>query len=397
MSNDYKLKLLKWLCGDYQVEAGSNTQQMFPVVETTNTFKTDFEAQFPDGYLINGFIPAKDNKGNGIGFTILYGIYLVGSVYKGFITILDDEFNIVQTFTKYKDETDIGYLVVLNVDEKGNYYGIEADSAITNYRLIKLNNITAKLPTEQYYSLIKKESYNINTVSIDTIEKAPNKDQYLVYGAECKEYKIQNNSISATTYSIPNGIYIDSILPSWDSNGVLTINGIGDNGSNFYNITSNGTTTLQSSQISGVSAGGWTYESIITKDGNKYIYRPDTNLSSYIKFAIYHVSGNTATRIYYEDAQWTNVFNLLPSIGFIVNEDSLFFLQSDFDNATPTNWVFKLGQISQTTQVQVTDIGELTYTGSEPVGGINIQSQFNLYKVFIQMDNTLLTTGEIYN
>lgn len=400
MSNDYKLKLLKWLCGDYQVEAGSNTQQMFPVVKTTNTFKTDFEAQFPDGYLINGFIPAKDNKGNGIGFTVLYGLYQVGSSYKGFITILDEQFNIVQTFTKYNDNTDIGYLVVLNVDEKGNYFGIEGDSASSNHRVIKLNNITAKLPTEQNYSLIKRESYNI--VTVPGIEpgcfvKAPNREQYLLYGSLCKEYKIQNNSISATIYTIPNSIYINSILPSWDSDGVLTINGIGDNGTNFYNISSNGTTTLQSQQISGVSAGGMSYQSIITSDGKKYIYKPDSNWSSYFYYEIYYVSGNSASSIYREQAQWTNVYGLYPTIGFVKNEDSLFFLQTNFDAATPTKWIYSVGQISQDTQVQVTNIGEIAYTGSEPVGGINIQSQFNLYKVFIQMDNTLFTTGEVYN
>ena len=397
MTQDYKLKLLKWFVGDYQTETGVNTPQFSQVEEVNSNFKTAIETAFPNGYDIVKILQAKDGKGNGTKNVIVVG-YEAGSPIKGFILIMDEEYNIIKTFRKYNDGSDIRMFLTVNMDEKGCLYGIEGDSVSTNLKLVLMNNITAVLPGTSDYVLIKRESYSTSGIAIENIKKAPGKDYYTTAADKLSVIKISGSSANITNYSVGNGVYIFDYIPSWDNADNFSMTGIGVGNSNkYYNVSSNGTTTLQTTQISGLTASSYGTNAYMVDNGDKYIINAATNTSSYFNYELFRVSGNTANKIHTDTCQWTSVYNLFPNFYDIKSDDAFFYVLIDFDQANPTKYVFTLNQVVGD-DVYSISLGEVPYDNNSTLLGVgNTQNQFNLYEIFFQADDKLFKVGEIFN
>ena len=128
MTNDYKTKILDWLAGQYEINSGFEYPQFSTPTKRKNNFETQFTALFPYGYFTNGMLQGDDANNNGVGYTIIYGSYYTNAsatTLKGFIVILDEDFDIVQTLTAYSTGTQFGWFEILSVGDDGNFYGIE--------------------------------------------------------------------------------------------------------------------------------------------------------------------------------------------------------------------------------------------------------------------------------
>lgn len=103
---------------------------------------------------------------NGVGYTLIVGSYYIddtATTMRGFVTILDNDFDIVQTITQYSSGTYLGIFEAINVGTDGNFFGIENNNGIK--RFVMLNNIIAKLPSETEYKVVLRQSYNVPDTS----------------------------------------------------------------------------------------------------------------------------------------------------------------------------------------------------------------------------------------
>ena len=133
MTNDYKEKLLKWISGNYQIETGTNSPQFTTPLSRTNNFATLFSSQFPYGYFLSTVLQGYNADNNGVGYTLIAGSYYIDdteTTMRGFVTILDNDFDIVQTITRYSSGTYLGVYETLNVGDDGNFFGIENNSGV---------------------------------------------------------------------------------------------------------------------------------------------------------------------------------------------------------------------------------------------------------------------------
>lgn len=130
-----------------------------------NTEYTDtniLNDNFPNGFFVFSTVQCKDSKGNSLPFNIVYGNYVVeegSDERKGFILLTDNALKEIQLLTQYSSGTDFSPFEALNIDEKGQLYGIDNNNGTK--RFIMLNNIIAKLPTQENYSCTLRQSYNL--------------------------------------------------------------------------------------------------------------------------------------------------------------------------------------------------------------------------------------------
>ena len=250
MTNDYKTKILDWLAGQYEINSGVDYPKFSNVTSRQNNFKTKFESQFPYGYFIYGTLQGQDAKNNGVGFTIIYGTYYTNSsttTLRGFVTIMDEDFDIVQTLTAYSTGTQFGIFEILSVGDDGNFYGIELVNETR--RFVMLNNIIAKLPTEQYYKVVLRQSYNVqgqcaNVSNFQSIIKAPSQSKYLIVGNDENMKAIatelvvnvgSSNTWTDYTYT-EQEFAIGDVIASWDAQGNLIFKLAGFKKTNSTNL-----------------------------------------------------------------------------------------------------------------------------------------------------------------
>lgn len=179
---------------------------------------------------------------NGVGYTLIAGSYYIddtATTMRGFVTILDNDFDIVQTITQYSSGTYLGIFEAINVGDDGNFFGIENNNGIK--RFVMLNNIIAKLPSETEYKVVLKQSYNVPdtsklySASVTGIIKAPGIAKYCVYGnyfenpsrkplvTEIEVNVGSTNNWIDYTYSGDVEFYASDCLPSWNKTGIYRL------------------------------------------------------------------------------------------------------------------------------------------------------------------------------
>lgn len=154
MTNDYKDKLLKYLTGNITNETNSN----IPYYETKTSYENNdlIALGFTYSYTIDTLY-CRNANGELTGNMLVYGNGINSSNnWNGFILLVDSDFKVLKTFTEYDSGTNFDIFEVLNIDEKGQVYGIDYSS--NKHRLIMLNNISEKgnLPD---YQCILRQSY----------------------------------------------------------------------------------------------------------------------------------------------------------------------------------------------------------------------------------------------
>lgn len=419
MTNDYKEKLLKWVSGNYQVGTGTNSPQFTTPLSRTNNFATLFSSQFPYGYFLSTTLQGYNADNNGVGYTIISGSYYTDSsttTLRGFVTILDNDFDIVQTITQYSSGTYLGIFEALNVGDDGNFFGIENNDGIK--RFVMLNNIIAKLLTETEYKIVLRQSYNVpNTSKLYTatangIIKAPGMAKYCVYGSYFEnpsnkplvtEIEVNvgtSNTWTDYTYSGAVEFYASDCLPSWNTSGDLSFKmvgienvGSGLNNYAFCMYSTTGATSLTRQQIgSGLGVGNTMDMKILTATDiyacfsefgtttmNLYMYK--VNISNYSLNAFY-----TKTT-----PQVEGMYN--SSIGITKNGTELFYNVMASKDTTPTKTLYYFGKVIGS-QAYEYYLGEF-----DPylTNLFSVQKQFNLYDYYMQVENVVYDMKQVYN
>lgn len=172
MTEDFKNKILKYLTGNLEEATGTNEPQ-FPGVETIinnlNTYINNNTSG--SGTWLSEkkeIIQGKDGNGNDLDIYALVSNDTVQGTSYGFTVILDANFNPIQFINSYSSGVRIGKIVNIKVDNKGNIYLVEYFNTERKYRLVLLNNIFMKLPTQDsYYCKIRTSYFLPNELQID--------------------------------------------------------------------------------------------------------------------------------------------------------------------------------------------------------------------------------------
>lgn len=279
----------------------------------------ELDTAFPNGYVQVGELQCKDSNNNPNGFSVVYGYYYTesgqtGYAYrKGYIILFDDNMNKVALLTQYDSGADFAPFVILNVDEKGQLYGVDYTLRNESYknRFIMLNNISVKIPTQNYKAVLRQSYYivdedlayeNIHLMSY--ITKDINSSHYAmcrtVYDVlelhievgtsnEWNKYKADTNTFPASV------LQITKPLITWNSDGDLSFNayylGDSDNNQNWgiYKATRNGNQLTSSSELFNIDTiyNQHEFEEFKLNVGNY-------SFSTYKSYDIYTMSENSA-------------------------------------------------------------------------------------------------------
>ena len=184
MTTDFRQLILKYMLGQLDEQQASDDLNWGDVKTTQNNLYTYLQEFFNgQNWYITGSMQGTSTT-NPLGFTVLYGYYGLAGETKGFLTILDEKFNPLSTLTSYNTGTDFYEFYALNVDEDGNFYGI--DRTDTQYRLVLLNNFLVKSENADYEVRLRNsyyfpDDYLINKISrINKIYKRIGSATYLV-------------------------------------------------------------------------------------------------------------------------------------------------------------------------------------------------------------------------
>ena len=177
MTEDFKSKILKYLTGNLEQETGENEPQFLGVETITNNLNTYIDSNTRGGgtWLSEKkeIIQGKDGNGNDLDIYALVSNDTVQGTSYGFIVILDANFNPIQFINSYSSGVRLGKIVSIKVDNTGSVYLVEYFNSQSKYRLVLLNNIFMKLPTQDSYYCKIRTSYflpNELQITFDTLE-----------------------------------------------------------------------------------------------------------------------------------------------------------------------------------------------------------------------------------
>ena len=159
MTEDFKEKTLKYLTGNITPSSGNNEPQFEPTQTITNNLNTYITNNIQGTWWSKTLIQAKDGNGNDLDIYGFVGNEEYNSVYYGFIVILDNTFTPIQFINTYSSGVRFGQIMSIKIDTNGNVYLVEYFNSESKYRVVLLNNIFMKLPTQPSYQCKIRISY----------------------------------------------------------------------------------------------------------------------------------------------------------------------------------------------------------------------------------------------
>lgn len=185
---NYKNLLLKYLTGNLSKEDKKNTLNYDEL--TTN----DSDISIASFFNILGNIQCKDSNGTLNGKTIIYG-NATQDYNLGFIALFKGN-ELIYVATQYNTGTPLGKFKYLDVDENGNYYGI--DEVDGRYRFILLNNVS-ELKTDGSEQIVLRNSYYLqgNLVNLDNnfteiyVKKSIQSASYMIIASDTNHLTIK--------------------------------------------------------------------------------------------------------------------------------------------------------------------------------------------------------------
>lgn len=408
MTSDFKDKILKWLTGNYEVSSGNNVPQFSDVESRANNLETQLANQFTNGYFLSNILQGNDTNNNGVGYTIICGYYYnSGFDSQGFICILDEDFDIVETITKYSSGTDFGTFEIMGVGDDGNFFAIEKTSSNVK-RFVMMNNIIAKLPTDAHYKVVLRKSYNLsgqsNNIDMFTnVIKAPEQSRYLIVGNDTNVKVIATelvvnvgvaNEWHDYTYTT-NVFVVGDLWASWNAEGNLTFKIAGFRTNDYTSLTY-GELSGSSSNVGSLSLT--TYGSAFS-NVLQYVIRKNNSTSAY--FSILQSDYSTATIKLYRLNNGS--LTLLKTITSVYDFDmeahlykigeEIFYLYS-YSYPSGSNWKIMVGKIIGDNLYEKEMLSTADFTKTDL---FMVQKQFNLYNFFIQITDTVYSVDQIYN
>jgi hypothetical protein len=430
MTEEFKKRILDYLCGKLEIGVGDNTPQYSNVFSSINNLYNELANEVGEDSIGGKYIPFNDTVQANNGLIIMWGSS-TNSKYNntyGWIAILDNKLNLLQLITKYDSGVVIGKLEALNVDENGQFYGIETAYGTTRKRFIMLNNIALKLTELDDYKLRIRRAYDIpdeNNCSFSLIKKIIGQSVYILAGKNIAnsvnnvmivELKInigvENewinyvSTISGTTFSLQdiyctreNNILNFLLVTSFIYGNVLFRKG------NTDTISKVSTTFGEESSIIQSSSKICNYDKIMTgivyDDTNRYyqIYQINLNydetnntlsvLSKNILRGLVGIAENVI------DPSSVNIYSL---------DNELYYYLIKLTDATNSTYDLEIGRIVYNDEIsEISDIYPKLIVNNRQLPKrsvftfLSISKEFNLYNFYIQTQNDIYKVWQIYN
>ena len=440
MNEDTKLKQLKWITNNYNIDNYDHDLVYSNITNFNNNLKTILTSL--GTYSITDIVKTSDINNDGLPYSIVYGTY---NTNLGFMIILDSTGNVIQTLTKYTSNVNIGIIYALNVSEDGTLYMIEKSVETSNKRFIMLNNIAVKLATETQFYVKIRQSYNlqnqINNASISKIIKAVGQAKYLIGGTIPVSYNSVNydtpivteltiNVGSANTwvdyigspFNLPNegstkrNVVLDDIWATWTNDSIdFVIIGHVSNIPNYlakyYYENGQIYFTSISTYIPGTKHVWSNNCKIINKNLAYYGLIWDTSYTNMAQSEFLKLNMSTGTDYAEELGSSTYEFdyNLKDycKVQILNINNEIFFLNVGFGlydsvNGYPVSYV--LGKLREDSQYYTAVISFKNMYISPGLNVeapafsmLNINKQFNLYNFNLLIDNKVYNCNQVYN
>ena len=415
MTTDFRQLILKYMLGQLDEQQASDDLNWGDVKITQNNLYTYLQEFFNgQNWYITGSMQGTSTT-NPLGFTVLYGYYGLAGETKGFITILDEKFTPLSTLTSYSSGTEFNEFVALNVDEDGNFYGI--DRTDTQYRLVLLNNFLIKSESADYTVRLRNSyyfpsDYNINKIStLNQIDKRIGSATYLVpfllggYNSgypSVLEIKINVGSendwnLYQSTFNYNVGL-IEAMVFQYDGDTLnyrLAINNV--NNTDTDEVTFNGSTYSKSSYAYNGNAVYLNYNDL-------YIYKNQIPQSGSSGGQIYIMT----SRIYLVDRENNKLITIFEQgwkyydyglndkqgIYLFKNGNELFGVTiQSCDNETDYRYYLLKIVNDEVYKILLDDfVNDAVYLNL-----FFVSKQYNLYKYYIQAKDTVYQVNQIYN
>ena len=171
MTEDYKSRLLRYFTNNIKEETGIDEPEFTrqnPILKEDIISMLD--ERFPYGHYQMGKVTCKNSTGEYNGYTVVYGYYYyqtpVGGYAnrRGYVMLFDENMNLLQLITEFSSGTPLNYIEKMNIDEEGNFFAVDmvydsSSQTTVRNRFIMLNNISLKLPSEDTYKVVLRQSY----------------------------------------------------------------------------------------------------------------------------------------------------------------------------------------------------------------------------------------------
>lgn len=423
MTEETKKNLLDYMLGKMPNESGTNEPQFGDYYYVTNNFYQEMSARGYENIDFGGYL-FNENTGN----FVLWGNNSVKDDDKGYeygvIVIFDENFQVLSIIDSFNTGTKFRCLTALNIDEEGNYYGIDeeplqySDNGNTsnedyNYRVILLNNISQAVNEE--YSVVLRNSYYIpdtysNVKVLDTlvsnckfpIQKVVNEATYVIAGVQETVNKFITFKINVGSdnewniYSSTLDVFISPITFTCEKDNESGVNIYGYGAAQQSKVINfsilNGTFT--NNQIYDIGSIGYLEQILMVNQTTCYFVTVNYQSPTY-----------TDKMFYYNNGQLTQLFEKEIPDYYLGGYDYLFpsgnnafLMRVEFNN--PDNWneLDLYVGLAIETQYYEKYITKIDWANVW-LNGLFVQTIFNLNKCCIQgkSTNELMIIPLIYN
>ena len=411
MTQDYKDTLLRYLTGNLRQETGVDEPQFSALNIINNDLNSFIYQHLGIYYSIIDIVQGKNANNDGLNLYVLYGNSFQGEIIGSYFVIINEKFMPIYFIDSYDSGTMFENIMKINVDEQGQFYGIEEVNLNTTprKRFIMLNNFLIKPETQQTYKVKLRQSYNLPTPLSDCdtfsgITKSQTQAKYLISGTyrnsllnqpvvteltinvgstnDWKHYKYND-----TTNFIGSGIYAN-----WDSSGNITfkVAGVVYLQDNYYTEYTKGNNELDQYQIQLTEQPQDVAKCQIVNMNTTY-FAYNTTLSSTMHLKINKIMYSTNT-----------ISNLVdktkPTAGtqdiFLNVTNGILFYGIDYYDNNIINHLY-VGMIRDMT-VYEKDYG--TSTVSRRMTNMIVTNQYNLYNIYGEAKDSTTTNSQlVYN
>lgn len=428
MTNEYKKKVLEYLCGKINKESGNNVPQYSAKKTITNNLYDQLKE------IVGEYTSTGDYNVHAIGYyqsTTTDKIYLYGYSNNdrhpheyGWIAILKNNLYLENVIDTYTSNVIMGRVLDLIDDELGRVVLLEYQYNENNQRILCLNNISVKdRQTNNYIAKIRKSYVITDTnITLEKIKKSKGNNFFALAGRDTSSsepivilYEIKDmgiNGIERKTYPSTRNIQVADLWADWNENNELTAQIVG------YDYADYEAVTFLSLEIGYSILIGSDYQIPTTRG---YIFnRPSIILIKMFEAyygAFFQQSSQNGT---YPDEKRLYViyrFNIIGRWEILYHKETPYNEDEENDTSNAilyaTNdlnifyafiyweggrypYSLEIGKIVDY-NVYPDTLGEIETTSQVHNEIFIVANQYNLYTYLYQVDNDLIKVYQIYN
>lgn len=428
MTNEYKKKVLEYLCGKINKETGNDVPQF----STKKTIANNLYNQL--GEVVGESTSTGEYIIHSIGYhqsATTDKIYLYGYSSNdrhpheyGWIAVLSSNLYLEDIIDTYSSSVIMGRVIDLIDDELGRVFLLEYQYNADNQRILCLNNISVKdRQTNNYIAKIRKSYVIADTnITLEIMKRKKGQNFFALAGRDTTSsepivilYEIKDMGIGSTerkTYTSSRNIQVADLWADWNDNNELTAQIVG------YDYADYETVTFLSLEIGNQIMVGSDYRIPITRG---YVFnRPSIILTKMFEAyygAFFQQGSQNGT---YPDEKRLYVLYRFDIVG---KWDSLYQKETPYNEDEKNDTSNVLLYITSNLEIfyafiyweggrypysleigKIVDynvypdtLGEIETTSQVHNELFIVTNQYNLYKYLYQTDNNLIKVYQIYN